>query len=291
MAIYFWPGYIEEEIQGNLLLSVKPTYRVMDTSKCFDASFEACTCVHLPQLYHGYVKTSVVKQLKKKHGSFFNGSSPDIYSGVVLGKVLSKHIFSNYPLTIHGLSQHSIGSSNAFKHLDAKPFEKFWTENNIPFHEKLEKSASMTIIYADAFLLARNFLPEIPEVDIRDVIRLALHEPVLYRYNGKRDNMLELVKRIAHKNNLEAYANELIAKLPDNVSVPGPAVYGFNPVSEMINMKTTEFGLQNIYDVFLFSKNLLHRKVYEYYSRPLNEGLVDYFKRGINSGFKKIFKR
>src|SRR4051812_38279203 len=134
MAIYFWPDYVEEQTKGNFYLSLRPTYRRMDTQKYFRQSFEQCNCVHLPQLYHGFVRTSVIKDLKKKHGNFFNGSAPDIYAGVVLGKVLKEHVFSSYPLTIHGLSHHSIGSSNSFKHLDSNPAERFWVENTIPVH-------------------------------------------------------------------------------------------------------------------------------------------------------------
>jgi hypothetical protein len=234
------------------------------------------------------VKTSIIQNLKKKHGNFFNGSSPDIYSGVVLGKLLSKHIFSNYPLTIHGLSHHSIGSSNVLKHIDANPFEKFWTENNIPFHEKLEKNSSLTIIYADAFLLARNYVPEIPEINIRDVIRLALNEPVTEKNRSNRDLLVESVIRIAEKNNMVEYAKDLISKTNGSFAPPSKIIYGFNPINEMVTLKTTDFGLKNIYDVFMLCKNMLHYRAYAFNKRPLNESVPDYFKRGFFSTVSKI---
>jgi len=288
MAIYFWPGYIEEEIQGNFYLSLKPTYRVMDTQKYFGKSFEQINCVHLPQLYHGYVRTGIVKDLKAKHGNFFNGPAPDIYSSIVLGKVLKQHVFSDYPLTIHGLSHHSIGSSNTFKHLDSNPAEKFWVENHIAVNEKLEKSSSITIIYADAFMHAKKFLSDVPEIKLENVLKRTLNESLNEGDLGKRALSLEAMDRIAAKNNLTGYLNELKKKVHFVNPLPAKNVYGLNPVNEMLTFKTTDVGLKNVYDAFLLSKNLLHNKVYSHYNRPLNEGVVDYFLRGMRATAKKI---
>jgi len=290
MAIYFWPEYVEELTKGNFYISLKPTYRVMDTQKFFSKSIESCSYVHLPQLYHGYVKTKVVKDLKEKHGNFFNGSSPDIYAGVVLGKVLKEHVLSDYPLTIHGLSHHSIGSSNAFKHIDANAAEKFWVENNIPVHSMLEKSSSLTIIYADAIMLAKKYLPEIPEIKIENVLRLALKEPMNESDPGRREVLLDVLERIAAKNNLTGYFNKLKENVRFEKVKPFTMDYGFNPVNEMLIFKTTDIGLKNVYDAFLLSKNLLHKKVYSLYERPLNDGLLNYFRRGFRGAVKKIIK-
>jgi len=289
-AIYFWPEYVEEIPKGNLYISLKPTYKILDTKKYFQKSFDSISQIHLPQLYHGYVKTKLIKDLKKKHGNFFNGSSPDIYAAIVLGHILKNHVYSDYPLTIHGLSHHSIGSSNAMKHIDAKSSDKFWAENNIPVHEKLEKSSSMTIISADAFMLARNFLPAIPVIKVEKILNLAVNEIKNEVNPSKRSMELDVLNRIAVKNNLTAYMNSLTRNLPSAKYVPVIVDYGFNPQKEMINFKTTDLGLKNVYDTFVLCKNLLHKKVYKQYDRPLNEGLIDYFLRGFGGLKKKIFK-
>jgi glycosyltransferase involved in cell wall biosynthesis len=288
MAIYFWPGYVDENLKGNLNLSLKPTYRLMDTAKYFEKSFAKSRCVHLPQLYHGYVRTDLLKKIKLQHGNFFNGSSPDIYASVVLGKVLKQHIFSDHPLTIHGLSHHSIGSSNAYKHIRGNASEKFWVENNIPVHPKLEKSGSLTIIYADAFLLARNYVEGIPEMHIKSIIRLAVDEHMDERNEGRRAALLEALEGIAKKNNLEDYYRKLISDQKHHTIKPPEYNYGLNPINEMVVIKTTDIGLQNVYDVFMLCKNILPQQVYSYYERPLNEGLVDYFKRGLRAARRKI---
>jgi glycosyltransferase involved in cell wall biosynthesis len=290
MAIYFWPEYVEDAIKGNYLLSIKPTYRIMDTQKFFNKSFDICNCVHLPQLYHGYVNTNLVKDLKVKHGNFFNGSSPDIYAGVVLGKVLKKHVFSNYPLTIHGLSHHSIGSSNAFRHIDDNASKRFWVENNIPVHPKLEKSSSIAIIYADAFMLAKKYVPEIPDIKLENVLSLGLDEAAKENDAGRRSDLLGVLEQIAAKNNLSDYFRKIVDAIQLVNSQAVVTTYGFNPVNEMLTIKTTDIGLKNVYDAFLLSKNLLHNKVYAQYERPLNESLVDYFLRGFRGAMKKVFK-
>ncbi|MEO8087100.1 MAG: glycosyltransferase family 2 protein [Bacteroidota bacterium] len=291
MAIYFWPDYVEDEIKGNLMISLRPTFKLMDTQAYFKKSFDACNCVHLPQLYHGYVNVEKLRQLKGNSRTFFNGSSPDIYSGVVLGHALKNHIFSDYPLTIHGLSHHSIGSSNAFSHIKKNPSEKFWSENTISFHEKLEKHSSIILIYADAFLLARNYFKDMPEVDIKNVIKLALDDSDGFENITKRDSLIEVLSGIAAKNNLENYFRDILAKKsPVKKQAVPRSGYGFNPINEMMTVNTTDIGLKNVYDAFEFCKNTLPIKAYSQYDRPLNEPILEYFKRGIMMLSKKIVK-
>ncbi|CAN5530807.1 hypothetical protein BH11BAC1_BH11BAC1_11530 [soil metagenome] len=291
MAIYFWPDYVEDEIKGNLMVSMRPTFKLMDTQTYFKKSFDACNCIHLPQVYHGYVKVETIRRLKGNSKTFFNGSSPDIYAGVVLGHALKNHIFSDYPLTIHGLSHHSIGSSNSFSQINNNPSEKFWSENTISFHEKLEKSSSMILIYADAFLLARNHIKNMPEVDMKNVIKLSLIESDSFNNSAKRDTLIDALTRIAEKNNLKNYFSELLAnKNPVNIQSPVRPNYGFNPINEMMIVKTTNIGLKNVYDAFEFCKNILPKKIYSQYNRPLNEPIVDYFKRGLKGLLKKIVR-
>jgi glycosyltransferase involved in cell wall biosynthesis len=289
MAIYHWPEHLDTEEKGNLAISLRPTYRVLDTRKFFLKSLEALSCVQLPQLYHGFVKAEIIHQFKKRGGNFFMSSCPDIYSSVVLGNVLSKHIFSEYPLSIHGLSQHSIGSSGSLKHINENLVNQFWQEKPPPFHEKLVVCSSKSIVYADSFMHARNSFPDIPEVDIKRVITSAYRDSAKAKFSETRNTMLEAIRQMGVKNNLIDYVDKVMSVPNDSVPESFELYYGFNPVTEKMRLKTTDFGLKNVYDIFKLCRNLLAPRIYNHLDRPpANEPILNLFVHGMKALHKRI---
>ena len=288
MAIYFWPGYLDEDLKGEFQISLKPSYRVLSTQKYFKKSMQQLSDIFLPQLYHGFVKTQIVQDLKKKHITFFNGSSPDLYASVVLGKVLNRHIFSEFPLTIHGLSHHSIGASSRLGHINNKPSEKFWSENPIPFHEKLVMISSTTLVYADAFLQAKKFVPEIPSIDLKNVIKLTAKEASLATNPKYHADLLDAIREVANKNQLSDYADSVLRDIKFVSKTKASRQSGFNPANEILILKTLDLGIKNVFDAFQLSAQLLPTGVYNFSEQPLNEPLIEYFKRGLKAILKKL---
>lgn len=62
----------------------------------------------LPKIYHGFVRRSVMEDIRAKSGAYFHGSSPDISGAISLALTLSSFVEIDYPLTLPGAS----GKSN-----------------------------------------------------------------------------------------------------------------------------------------------------------------------------------
>jgi glycosyltransferase involved in cell wall biosynthesis len=280
-AIYFWPGYIEEEFQGCFQLSMNDTFKVVDTNKRFQKSFQNFSSFELPQLYHGFVRTDVIKKLAAPDQRIFKSAIPDIYSSIILGHSLKKHIQSNYPFTIHGLSHHSIGSSYALQHKKSKPAEQFLSEAGELSHKRIVMSPAITTIMADGFLCAGEYIKNFPEADMKKIIYLTIKEARSKPRKELYDIIAEAALQTSRINNLESYAMQVIKENPYNESSSAgfESKLGYMSRSETLSLQSLNFGAKNIHDIFKLMQNFLSDKPEYYYSKPFLEPLPDLLKR------------
>ena len=117
----------------------------------------------LPCLYNSIVHISKIKEIKKlsKTGKFFNSISPDVYSGIVLSKIIAEYIYSDYPFSINGASKHSNGTSFVKQSSSTKstPIATFWSENSLAYDERLLLAPSVSICVIGEYLFAKENLP------------------------------------------------------------------------------------------------------------------------------------
>lgn len=90
----------------------------------------------LPMLYHGFVESSVLRQLAGTSGRVYHSSQPDIYSAVAIASVVGAYAYSFEPLAINGASKHSNGASSFSQEKQpyGSPAQIFLAEENLPFH-------------------------------------------------------------------------------------------------------------------------------------------------------------
>ena len=67
---------------------------------------------YLPSVYNSFVKSSIVRELKKNNNIFFKGIHPDIYSSLVLSTMVTNQIYYLGGLSINGASEQSNGLKN-----------------------------------------------------------------------------------------------------------------------------------------------------------------------------------
>ena len=58
----------------------------------------------MPRAYHGMIRRDLTKKIQEKHGSFFGGVSPDIYSSVLLSVEGAKFVQLDFPFILPGSS-------------------------------------------------------------------------------------------------------------------------------------------------------------------------------------------
>lgn len=69
----------------------------------------------LPRLYHGIVKTDVLKKIKNKTGNYVLASSPDISLAIALALTIDDYFYVRFPISVYGASKNSGGGWTASK--------------------------------------------------------------------------------------------------------------------------------------------------------------------------------
>ena len=111
LAQYNWPGVIHKAHRfPNLVIytfdgqmsriNVKREYRRLLRTG-------AVSLEHMPQLYHGVVRRTVLDQVYAACGTYFPGPSPDMAVSVALSQFVKKHVRFNAPLISSGASPKS----------------------------------------------------------------------------------------------------------------------------------------------------------------------------------------
>jgi len=109
--------------------------------------------------------------------------TPDVYSAMVFSLLTDEYIYSNEALAINGASHHS-GGTAGFETAKRKraydPAEKFWSEENIPFHKDLPLAdtgwpvRSIHAFVYEAYLQAASFHSEKDNVVVSPRQQLAI---------------------------------------------------------------------------------------------------------------------
>lgn len=116
-AIYSWPGmeFKAHNFPSLNIPSFSGRIDYFDPSKEYEKLLYrgAIELGHIPQLYHGVVKRSILDNVRKKTGTYFPGPSPDMAIATSLSKYVSKHVFIDAPFVSSGKSPRSAAGLGA----------------------------------------------------------------------------------------------------------------------------------------------------------------------------------
>lgn len=267
-AVYFWPDYIDAPKRNTLVISLRKTLEKRNSKKMlrevinFKRSY-----VELPFLYRGFVSYKAIKKVMHESGKFFHSMIPDVYSGIALASILESYYYSSRPYTISGASGHSHGAAYANITKDNQTYKKFFSENNLPFHNKLAIAPSGPILTAESILQAQDHIPcaNFFKLDIKRCILEAIKEAV-YFSQEKYELVVEAVIKIARLNQIENYASKVILKhkkLPVRLRKP---VLGFNIVYGQLVVDAAKFEVRNIYEAAILCQHILILGKLSYFS-------------------------
>jgi hypothetical protein len=224
--------------------------------------------LELPNLYKGLASHDTIKKAMSQ-GKFFYSMTPDLYSAVALAHVLDTYYYSFKPYAINGASHHSIGTSSFSASSELKHQQyanKFISEDNIPFHNKLVIVPSIPILVAETFLQAQdNHVAKPFKIDMKKVLQCAVKEAKHYP-DDKYKKIIEAVKKIAIRNHLEHEISEIISTYKQEISRVSKPVLGFNLVRGSILLDCTDFGIRNVYDASVLCKHVMELEKLGYFS-------------------------
>ena len=154
-VFYYWQG--ASPYQDLLMIPRKKAVVKRRTSKEYlkkvlnhDLNYS-----ELPMLYTGgVVHTSLIEKAKSDGNKFYNSMTPDVYSAIAIASVVSEYTRVEKPFAISGLSRYSNGQSQLGLNQDATIAQKFFQENDIPFHPVLGdgKIKSIHLLTLEAYI-------------------------------------------------------------------------------------------------------------------------------------------
>lgn len=216
----------------------------------------------LPRVYHGVIKSSVLKQVFADSGSYFPGPSPDMANAIALCKYVKNYITLDVPVIISGHSVTSAGGQGAqgqhygdiskIKHLP-KDTAANWN-HKVPFYW------SGNTIYADSVIQA------LKRMDMSQHLRL-LNFDYLYASCLVFDPIFkEQVKKVMNEQNYSIlsfrrfrtflffifiWIKRIIFHLRHNLILLLPNFF---------KQKNTQFQMNNILDVAVLNDELISKQ-------------------------------
>lgn len=113
MATYHWPDVVFQGKKQPALFfdSRRCKIKTLDREKVLKSFLSwGCQDIHyMPRIYHGIIKSSVLKEIKEITGSFFPGPSPDMANATASILLVRTMIEVRLPIIISGFSFKSAG--------------------------------------------------------------------------------------------------------------------------------------------------------------------------------------
>jgi len=245
-AEYCWPDHIDPAMQNWIVVKdrgrglevvrgQKKLRRVLE----FHESY-----ARLPCLYSGIVRRSFVSSVRKASTNhrFFNGLTPDIYSGIALSMVVESYLSSATPFSVNGASRHSNGTSvmrSKTREADS-PAARFASENNLVYDERIKLAPSTLVFVLGEYLEARKSIPgfRFPPPDWNRYVRALIKE------SASSFGRAEILESAAHTATLAGVS----VALPDGQSPQRPSATGLEPQGNSLAFKAPLDMVSNIYD-------------------------------------------
>jgi len=245
-----------------------------------------CHYNELPWLYKGFVSYDTIKRVMQESGKFFHSMTPDVYSGIALACVLESYHYSFKPYTLNAASHHSIGTAAFSGGSDRQAAKIFFSEENLPFHNKLVMAPSIPIIVAESFLQAQDHISSAKrfKIDIKKVLKAAVKQTVRYT-NNHYEAVIEAVKKIAYLNQIDDNFISQIISAHKNLPRSYEPVFGFNIFRGHLLLDCTEFGVRNVYEASLLCKHILTLDKFRHYS------LEEIFKTNLRLIKRELLRR
>jgi glycosyltransferase involved in cell wall biosynthesis len=279
---YSWPDRIPNELGNMMTIPYMARTGTID-SKTYINKVIRCRADYrdLPMFYNSAVNRDLVDRLRQKAGRVFNAFSPDLYTGYAFAHLLGKYITIGYPLTINGVSATSNGAAHVNE--DETRMADYWRllkQSAIKWPSILPEVNTPYIAIVEPFVQLTRFMPELNKY----ISKKRIYKTIVDSTEGGSSQNVELkMKRI-----LEGAGDDqaLGRWLKGYIQKARPRIVGNTPlevktgfVGSYLVLDGSKFGLQNVYDVSLFIKNLFG---------DLKD--TDYFKPAIPAGMKRLKK-
>jgi Glycosyl transferase family 2 len=249
--LYFWPEFFDEPRRNILLAGVDEEFVAQpQLSHPLLVRFYGFE-VHyakLPMAYNSFIGRGLIERVCARQGRYFIGTSPDVTSGIVNAWASHAFVKLTRPLSVAGLSQHSIGHRMTMVD-DAPPQDEL--ERDFPLLADAEDGQALATlelaIAADMLLVQDTFFPDDTSVVFS---RLGLVRTVAAAVNdnpSRYDNTVRVIADLVDRYHLDPKAVSIPAK-GERPSLPEPGEYARGTGLMLHVIDGARAGLQTISD-------------------------------------------
>ncbi len=159
---YYWPNFVYPNLCNRLVAAVDYDFRVHIVSAETELQRFYRFAIgywDLPMVYNSFVHRSVIERSAAKIGRYFVGLSPDLTSGIINAAYISDFARISRPLSVSGLSHHSLGSRVLWlgrSAISGDEFERYY--GAMRQDERLVPTENFQITIANDMLLVRDRL-------------------------------------------------------------------------------------------------------------------------------------
>jgi len=258
-SFYFWPQ--STTCENQLTVSFTSGYETRDCQEWLKKLMHGQADYHdLPYVYTGgFVDVALINRARNKNEEFFCSMIPDVYSAIALASTTEKYIWLHEPVCVMGVSVHSNGASNFGLGANQVPAQKFFSENNIPFHPKLgsERVKSIQLIVYESYLQSTYLHNDILKIDMAEQLGLALARSSI----DYRPELKKYCDDVAHKNGINMERVEMFADR-QNRKYLTRLFKSFSRCWNELPLDSTTYSVRNVY-----SATILSHVLYQFYSR------------------------
>jgi glycosyltransferase involved in cell wall biosynthesis len=164
-ANYFWPDLLS----GRRNMALLPRWQgveVLDSRIELRRLLTHGDYYRLPCLYHGFVRRSVVDQIRSRQGRFFLANQVDMFSSVALSMEGIRYAFSRSPLVINGASPRSNGASHFGGGAPALEKQLWKQEGDLGFLPGFDEAITIPALIVESALRYCAARPNLPLVDV-----------------------------------------------------------------------------------------------------------------------------
>jgi glycosyltransferase involved in cell wall biosynthesis len=162
---FIWPNE-GNQFMGRLLVPMRRGHQVRDSRTWLKRVITGRNYYsQLPMLYGGGVHhISLIDNIRRINGRFFNSNQPDVFSTIALSSVSQSYVYSRVPFAIAGHSRHSNGASSTAlaKGNDSVsallPSQLFYSESNIPWHDDIPVLENGILPLSNDLLVYESYL-------------------------------------------------------------------------------------------------------------------------------------
>lgn len=250
---YEWPGV------GDIFRqSLSDRYRIFRSKDVLDnVKDDVIKTRLLPGLYWGFVDVALIREVKRKDGSFFHSSVPDYYSASILSGYIDRYIFSEAPLSISGASLNSTGGAFIFpEKYTKKPDVGFIEESDIPVHPSIVLGTDGMTVLADAYLNAADRCAALPRLNMSKFIELTFQILATCGNRNKYERNIPVLKKIAEMNGLGGLYQALQGRytFADEQSRSRSGAYSV--MLNAIRLLPSEHKVENVFQTSLLGAGL-----------------------------------